>query len=94
MLFFLFSPENRIRHFMQIVSIRDNLYEILNQMSSVKFLHGVPSITMVLYCATRVDIISVFNINFISWVLVRSDLWSTHNICFVEQLEKKNLKTC
>ena len=28
MLFFLFSPENRIRHFMQIISIGDHLQEM------------------------------------------------------------------
>ena len=28
--FFLFFPENRIRHFMQIVSIGDNLHEMSN----------------------------------------------------------------
>ena len=27
-IFFLIFPENRIRHFMQIVSIGDNVYEI------------------------------------------------------------------
>ena len=29
-IFFLFSPENRIWHFMQIVSIGDNLHELSN----------------------------------------------------------------
>ena len=27
---FLFFPENRVWHFMQIVSVRDNLYEMSN----------------------------------------------------------------
>ena len=30
MLFFLFFPENRIWHFMQIVSLGDNLHEMSN----------------------------------------------------------------
>ena len=30
MIFFLFFPENRIWHFMQIVSIGDNLHEMSN----------------------------------------------------------------
>ena len=30
MIFFLFFPENRIRHFMQIVSLGDNLHEMSN----------------------------------------------------------------
>ena len=30
MMFFLFFLENRIRHFMQIVSIGDNLHEVSN----------------------------------------------------------------
>ena len=29
-IFFLFLPENRIRHFMQIVFYRDNLHELSN----------------------------------------------------------------
>ena len=31
--FFLLFPENRIRHFMQIVSIGDNLHEMSNPVS-------------------------------------------------------------
>ena len=51
MIFFLFFPENRIRHFMQIVSTGDNLHEMskpvfwekwekyFNMLSAKKFTH-------------------------------------------------------
>ena len=44
-LFFLFVPENKIWHFMQIVSNRDNLHEMSNPAFLEKFNMSVENFT-------------------------------------------------